>query len=116
MSGTIITEYSLHRVLGSDEFGPNGGTELLCPDCLPETVGGFADSCAYVHFESPIEHITDDYSCPTGERGAWIDVPCWCENDHRFHLVIAFHKGNSFVHVVAGEAADSFATAPLSPR
>jgi hypothetical protein len=92
-----------------DGLSLHGGEErwLRCPECHD----------SYVHFDSPIEHITDEYTCPTGERGTWIDLPAWCESGDHFHLVIAFHKGNTSLHVLAGEegSGDS-STRPLPER
>ncbi len=79
--------------------------QLVCPYCQD----------TYVHFESPHEHVTDNYTCPTGERGNWIDIPMWCEGgEHHWHLVVAFHKGESFVHTVDGFRLNG--TEPLRER
>lgn len=78
--------------------------QLVCPCCHEN----------YVHFDSPHEHVTDNYTCPTGERGTWIDIPMWCEGEHHWHLVVAFHKGESFVHTVDGFRLNG--TEPLTGR
>jgi hypothetical protein len=67
----------------------------------------------YVHLQEPQFHDTDGYTCPTGERGSWIDIPMWCEGGHHFNLVIAFHKGCSYIHVVEGYSCKTEPLAPL---
>jgi hypothetical protein len=79
-------------------------TQMLCPGCATDQ--------PYVHWDDPIVHHTDHYTCPTGERGSWIDIPMWCEEGHHFHLVVAFHKGFTFLRVVGGFGG----TVPLCPK
>ena len=78
--------------------------QLCCPHCGDE----------YVHFDPSVEHVTDGYTCPTDERGSWIDIPMWCESGHHWNIVIAFHKGFTFLHVVLGYPVT--ATLPLRER
>ena len=105
MSDTIA-EYDVLASLGAFEANGYGGRELLCPYCGQREF-------AYVHWQAPAIHETDGYTAPTGERGSWLDVPLWCElGGHHFHLVIAFHKGCTYVHIVPGESEPSV-TAPL---
>ena len=75
-----------------------------CPYC----------GCEWVHFDEPHWHPSDSYTCPTGERGSWIDIPVWGECGHHWHVVVAFHKGQAFTHVVPGQQETG--TVPLVPR
>lgn len=88
-----------HDWAGGEETGE---MKLHCPLC----------GHSYVHLESPHEH-DDENTCPTGERGWWIDIPAWGECGHRFNLVLAFHKGETFLHAVAGRQS-AVHTLPLS--
>jgi hypothetical protein len=91
-----------HRIPAVDRWDAE---QLICPYCQD----------TYVHFDLPYEHVTDDYTCPTGERGSWIDIPMWCEGGgHHWHLILAFHKGESFLHTVDGFRIEG--TAPLRGR
>jgi hypothetical protein len=98
------SEYDPAQWLGKWGYFRDTGRELLCPECE-------AREAAYVHWEPAVTHETDGYTSPTGERGSWLDVPMRCENGHHFHLVLAFHKGFTFVHLVAG--GPSYRTEPL---
>jgi hypothetical protein len=101
----MIRAGSAYRLaLGQDGSIVEGGGEILCPACD-------ARELAYVHLQEPVYHA-DEFTCPTGERGAWIDVPMWCEQGHHFNLVLAFHEGCSYLHVVPGHPV--LATEPLS--
>ena len=79
-------EPSVHQPVELDHNDDDG--KLLCPVCAFE----------YVHFDSPVYLAgRDAYDSGTGYRGDAIRIPCWCENDHRWNLFIAFHKGQSFI-------------------
>ena len=57
---------------------------LLCPVC----------SLDYVHFEEP---YMDNKGLWAG-RGQGIIIPMWCENEHKWDLIIGHHKGMSYIH------------------
>lgn len=62
---------------------------LVCPVC----------GDTYVHLEDA-KNIDgkDDYKAWAG-RGDAIKIPAWCEGgQHKWNIVIGFHKGNSFIH------------------
>jgi hypothetical protein len=61
--------------------------EIRCPFC-GETTG--------VHMTGdPVKHRTDDYTCPLGTRGSWIEIDFWCEfgPEHYWRVILGFHKG-----------------------
>jgi hypothetical protein len=52
----------------------------------------------YVHFiEAKNINGEDNYKAWEG-KGDAIKIPCWCENgDHKFNIIIGFHKGNTYL-------------------
>lgn len=62
-------------------------TKIVCPVC--------ADP--YTHFERPAMMLGgDDYLAWEG-RGDAITIPMWCEQDHKWELILGFHKGMTYV-------------------
>jgi|KBSMisStaDraftv2_1062788.scaffolds.fasta_scaffold00244_41 hypothetical protein len=86
----------------SDTWGRQDKFEIACPTC--------GDSYVHPLFTEIRNETTDSYTSPAGERGSWIEIPMACEHcdfdSERLHpgfsVVIAFHKGQTFLSVLKG--------------
>lgn len=64
-------------------------TKILCPVC----------NFDYVHFNRPEYNSSDDVSGKAwAGRGDAVIIPMWCEDNHKWNLIIGHHKGSSFVY------------------
>lgn len=64
-------------------------TKILCPMC------GYN----YVHFGEPLYKCSGDkWGVAWRGRGNAIKIPMYCEDDHKWDLVIGHHKGETFIY------------------
>lgn len=66
----------------------------------------------YVHVtEAPVRPVMEEYSGVLGFRGDETSIPMECENGHTWRIVLAFHKGMTFLG-----AAPALQAVPGAPR
>jgi hypothetical protein len=61
--------------------------QIQCPICEDN----------YVHIDHPQYICGHDNGKAWAGRGDAVKIPCYCESNHRFNLIIGFHKGNSYL-------------------
>jgi len=82
--------------LTDPKFSNQYGDVLVCPTC------GFQ----YTHAGTVDIHMADktEYTSPSGTRNNdWLAISFECEGGHSFKLVIAQHKGYTYLKAIADE-------------